>query len=101
VSFLLFHSARFPSACESDDHTVSSSKELTDAMIDTEKANICTVMNTFGFDLVSGGPAIRPVVQFFKLFDSRRPTDTNRPHIGATVRNGTAWVSSGCHHART
>jgi hypothetical protein len=41
-------------------------------MIDTEKANICTVMNTFGFDLVSGGPAIRRVVQFFKLFDSRR-----------------------------
>jgi hypothetical protein len=33
-------------ACEFDDPTVRSSKELTHAMIDTEKANICTVMNT-------------------------------------------------------
>lgn len=46
---LLFHSARaFRMACEWDDPTVRSSKELTDSMLDTEKANICTVMNTFG-----------------------------------------------------
>jgi hypothetical protein len=33
-------------ACEFDDPTVRSSKELTHAMIDTKKANNCTVMNT-------------------------------------------------------
>jgi len=63
-------------------------------MLDTEKANICTVMNTFGFDVVSGGLAIRGV------FDSLSAYRHESAAYFATVRNRTAWVSSGCHHAR-
>jgi len=37
-------------------------------MLDTEKANICTVMNTFGFDVVSGGLAIRGVVDSLSAY---------------------------------
>ena len=57
-------------------------------MIDKEKANICTVMNTFGFDVVSGGPAIRSVVQFLDCSIVCRPTDTNRPHISRLCETG-------------